>query len=204
MRDFGVDVLVCIWTDSSAALGISTRSGLGKLRHLETHTLWVQEKVRTGAIKVRKVRGDVNPADISTKHLLSREKVHQLVTLFGCECRSGRAKSAPLLRPHGSGQGEGGHPSTGDALPTFVAAEDGAAILEAELHDISKLPHTYSPDDIRRMFPEIKAPPLMENALDWKPARDSDSPALSQEGAGGDHSDRAPARRLSRLPPHSR
>ena len=28
----------------------SDRSGLGKLRHLETHTLWVQEKVRNGAI----------------------------------------------------------------------------------------------------------------------------------------------------------
>ena len=43
-KDFGHDTLVRVWTDSSAALGISTRSGLGKLRHLETHTLWVQEK----------------------------------------------------------------------------------------------------------------------------------------------------------------
>ena len=68
MRDFGLAVPVRVWTDSSAALGISTRSGLGKLRHLETHTLWVQEKVRTGAIQVRKVRGDVNPADVFTKH----------------------------------------------------------------------------------------------------------------------------------------
>ena len=84
-EDFGFDTPVRVWTDSSAALGISTRSGLGKLRHLETHTLWVQEKVRTGAIQVRKVRGDVNPADIFTKHLPSKDKVHQLVKLFGCE-----------------------------------------------------------------------------------------------------------------------
>ena len=56
-EDFGYDTPVRVWTDSSAALGISTRSGLGKLRHLETHTLWVLEKVRTGAIQVRKVRG---------------------------------------------------------------------------------------------------------------------------------------------------
>ena len=66
MSDFGLSVPVRVWTDSSAALGISTRSGLGKLRHLETHTLWVQEKVRTGAIQVRKVRGDVNLADLFT------------------------------------------------------------------------------------------------------------------------------------------
>ena len=56
MKDFGHDTRVRVWTDSSAALGISTRSGLGKLRHLETHTLWVQEKVRTGAIQVSKVQ----------------------------------------------------------------------------------------------------------------------------------------------------
>ena len=89
MKDFGIDTPVRVRTDSSAALGIATRSGLGKLRHLETHTLWVQEKVRTGAIQVRKVRGDVNPADLFTKHLPSKDKIHQLVKLFGCEYRSG-------------------------------------------------------------------------------------------------------------------
>ena len=71
LRDMGLDMLVCVWTDSSAALGIATRSGLGKLRHLETHTLWVQQKGRTGAIAVLKVPGEVNPADLFTKHLPS-------------------------------------------------------------------------------------------------------------------------------------
>ena len=73
LRDMGLDVPVCVWTDSCAALGIATRSGLGKLRHLETHTLWVQEKVRTGAIAVRKGAGEVNPADLFTKHLPSKD-----------------------------------------------------------------------------------------------------------------------------------
>ena len=49
MRDLGQDLKVRVWTDSSAAMGISARSGLGKLRHLETHTLWVQEKIRAKA-----------------------------------------------------------------------------------------------------------------------------------------------------------
>ena len=79
----GLSTPVCVWTDSSAALGIATRSGLGKLRHLETHMLWVHEKVRVGAIAVRKVRGDVNPADLFTKHLPSKDKLHQLTSLFG-------------------------------------------------------------------------------------------------------------------------
>ena len=46
MRDLGVEAKVRVWTDSSAAMGIGARSGLGKLRHLETHTLWVQEHIR--------------------------------------------------------------------------------------------------------------------------------------------------------------
>ena len=46
LRDLGYVVPVRVWTDSSAAMGICQRQGLGKLRHVETHTLWVQEKVR--------------------------------------------------------------------------------------------------------------------------------------------------------------
>ena len=38
MKDVGLDLPVCVWTDSSAALGIASRSGLGKFRHLETTT----------------------------------------------------------------------------------------------------------------------------------------------------------------------
>ena len=134
MKDFGYDTPVRVWTDSSAALGISTRSGLGKLRHLETHTLWVQEKVRTGAIQVRKVRGDVNPADIFTKHLPSRDKVHQLVKLFGCEYRAGRSTAAPLLRPKDSGGGQGGPPSVG-YLPTFSTEAEDCLLYTSDAAD---------------------------------------------------------------------
>ena len=83
MSDYGVDLPVRLWTDSSAALGISKRSGLGKIRHLATHTLWLQEKVRTKAVEVRKVKGEENPADLFTEHLPSKEKVHNLVKMFG-------------------------------------------------------------------------------------------------------------------------
>ena len=48
VNDYGVDMPVRLWSDSSAALGIAKRSGLGRIRHLDTHTLWLQEKVRTG------------------------------------------------------------------------------------------------------------------------------------------------------------
>ena len=105
MKVLGHDTPVRVWTDSSAALGFSTRSRLGKLRHLETRALWVQEKVRPGAIQVGKVRGDVSPAEIFTKHVPSKNKIHQLVWLCRCECRAGRLSAAPLLRPKESGGG---------------------------------------------------------------------------------------------------
>ena len=99
MRDLGMaKVKVRVWTDSSAAMGISKRSGLGKLRHVQTHTLWVQERVRTGAIELRKVPGEANPADLFTKHLSSRDRIEQLVKLMNCEFRDGRAESAPQIR----------------------------------------------------------------------------------------------------------
>ena len=82
MGDLGIDVRVRVWTDSSAAIGICGCSELGKLRHVQTHTLWVQERVRTGAIELRKYHGDVNPADVFTKHLRSRDRINQLEQLF--------------------------------------------------------------------------------------------------------------------------
>ena len=86
----------------TAAKGIAHRRGLGKVRRLETNQLWIQEKVRTRQIILKKVKGDVNPADLLTKHLGSKDKVDQLVSLYGCAFMSGRAKSAPLLKRRGA------------------------------------------------------------------------------------------------------
>ena len=43
------------------AKSIASRTGLGKLRHLEIKFLWLQEAVRKKKVVVSKVRGDVNP-----------------------------------------------------------------------------------------------------------------------------------------------
>ena len=177
LRDLGVDLPVRVWTDSSAALGICSRSGLGKLRHLETHTLWVQEKIRTGAFVLMKVKGDVNPADLFTKHLSSSDRVKMLVSLFGCEYRSGRAASAPLLRPNARGD---------DHLPDVPEADDSAGDLEAFYldeagithrdalrHDERRLPHNHTEDEIAKFFPVLSVPPPDSNIDDWIPGGDN-------------------------------
>ncbi len=98
LRDVGVELPLRVWTDSSAAVGICSRQGLGKLRHLDTHTLWIQQAVRTQRVDLRKVDGECNPADLLTKHSLSRQRLETLIALYGCRYLGGRAESAPQVR----------------------------------------------------------------------------------------------------------
>ena len=165
--------------------------------------------MRTKAITVKKVWGEVNPADLFTKHLPSREKAHQLLGLFGCEYRSGRAAAAPLLRPlEGAGQ-QGGHMAGIDPLPTFAAE-----VINNVPHDESRLPHMYPEDQIARLFPTIVAAPEMPNVDDYNPRRDDDDGYLPQrlhrhdddvqmEGCEmrrkGEHRDRADRKKIGRL-----
>jgi len=67
--DLGVEVKIRVRTDASAAKGIASRRGLGKVRHIEVNQLWLQEKVGDGTIEIMKVKGEVNPADAMTKPL---------------------------------------------------------------------------------------------------------------------------------------
>ena len=62
-------IKIRVKTDASAAIGISMRSGLGKLRHMSTNQLWVQEKVRKGAVEIVKVPTWENIADTLTKYV---------------------------------------------------------------------------------------------------------------------------------------
>ena len=89
LKDFGVEASLRVWTDSSAAVGICNRQGLGKLRHLDAHTLWIQQAVRTGRVDLRKVAGGVNPADLFTKHGLSRLRVNSSWPYMGASTSEG-------------------------------------------------------------------------------------------------------------------
>ena len=95
-RDMGMEVAGEVYADSSAALGIAQRSGVGKVRHLRVQALWVQEVRCTGRLGYKKVLGTRNPADILTKHVPVELLDAHLQTL-GVESREGRAVSAPEL-----------------------------------------------------------------------------------------------------------
>ena len=67
--DFGIQLEARAHTDASATLGIINRKGLGRLRHMNVQYLWLQEKVKKGELRVSKIVGYSNPADLMTKHL---------------------------------------------------------------------------------------------------------------------------------------
>ena len=84
LKDLGHTLPVRVWTDSTATIGICGRQGLGKLRHVDTQCLWIQQRVRDSTIELVKVRGEENPADLFTKHLTSRQRIYDLLAMIGC------------------------------------------------------------------------------------------------------------------------
>ena len=58
-----------IGTDSTAALGMCNRKGIGKVRHLGRRLLWVQQRHANGDIGISKVKGTENEPDMLTKHV---------------------------------------------------------------------------------------------------------------------------------------
>jgi len=164
LHDLGVDLPLRVWTDSSAAIGICTRQGLGKLRHLDTHTLWIQQAVRTRRVDLRKVDGESNPADLLTKHSISRQRLEDLITLFGCRYLGGRAGSAPQMR-----RAESSRVTMADAERTTSATKSGnaeglGAVREEEgAQDTCTMsplmPHlVYGEADLNRLYPKFEAP----------------------------------------------
>lgn len=100
LQDLGLTANVRLSADASAALSICRRTGAGKVRHLDTRLLWVQDRVRHGELIVHKIPGRENPADVLTKHV-SAEILAALLCVLACFPRTGRAKVAPHL---GGGQ----------------------------------------------------------------------------------------------------
>ena len=60
------------FTDSSSARAIAARQGVGKIKHLATRMLWLQQAQKEGRLSVHSVPTSRNPADIAMKPLASK------------------------------------------------------------------------------------------------------------------------------------
>jgi hypothetical protein len=95
-EDLGMELELAVHTDSSAAMGIVQRSGIGRVRHLDVSLLWVQDHLHRKTFKLAKVAGTDNPADMLTKHV-EGALIDKHSAALGAEFSEGRARSAPKL-----------------------------------------------------------------------------------------------------------
>ena len=94
--DLGIKLNLKVMSDASAAIGISRRRGLGKVRHLAVADLWMQDRIRKGDFVLEKVAGAGNPADMLTKHV-PRDVLNKHMATLGLFLEDGRAESAPTI-----------------------------------------------------------------------------------------------------------
>jgi len=95
-RDLGREIPIKLFADSSAAIGICKRSGIGKVRHLAVGQLWVQERLRMKEFELYKVLGTKNLADMLTKHV-PRDVADKHLESMAIYRAVGRPESAPKV-----------------------------------------------------------------------------------------------------------
>ncbi len=67
LGDLGIKVEVQVNTGSTATKNILSRSGAGRVRHIEVQEQWVQDRVAKGELVIVEVKGESNVADMLTK-----------------------------------------------------------------------------------------------------------------------------------------
>ena len=161
--DLGIELFPEVFADASAALGIIARAGLGKVRHLRTQALWLQESRQEGRLKFTKVPGEQNPADAGTKHMAA-PLLEKHVAAMGATFESGRAASAPGLNAMEETE-QGVRPSTQEEIEQDAlspaqareAAEPSRVVRSTCRHttgshakDVVRAPcHTHNGSDVR-------------------------------------------------------
>ena len=96
IKDMGRKLKLHVFTDSAAAKGMCTRRGHGKVRHIEVCQLWVQQEVHKNNIKIVKVKGDNNLADILTKYI-SNQLLQKHIDSMRMERRKDRHEMNPVM-----------------------------------------------------------------------------------------------------------
>ena len=96
MKDLGWEYhkSIEVKTDASAAIGIASRIGVGKVRHIEVNQLWLQSKVLSKDLVITKVDGGLNIADALTK-AVDATKLRAHIVGVGAVVKEDRHALAP-------------------------------------------------------------------------------------------------------------
>ena len=96
LADFGWESKAVIYTDSTAAIGMVSRQGLGRTRHIQVQYLWLQERMLQEDLQIAKVGGKDNVADAFTKYL-KKEDMDRLLKSMSMHLMQGRADASRRL-----------------------------------------------------------------------------------------------------------
>ena len=89
-------MLITVYSDATATLGLIGNDGLGRARHIDVGVLWLQQRRLKQEIAYGKVAGTENCTDLFTKHV-PREKLEKFVGDLGYRLEGGRAQGAMEL-----------------------------------------------------------------------------------------------------------
>ena len=115
--------------DASAAIGVAQRKGIGRIRHLDTQSLWIQDAVRQRKVALNKIKGIQNPADMMTTCLGSQDLM-AVMDRFGLESMDGRLNLAPQVAVDDGGKFEVGEPYDEDIDSVMVLGVFHVALCE--------------------------------------------------------------------------
>lgn len=80
--DWGIESKLEVYCESSSARSSPAMRRIGKQRHIQTRSLWLQKRVAMKHVKVLKFGTDDNPADLFTKQL-DVKKMRKFESVFG-------------------------------------------------------------------------------------------------------------------------
>ena len=92
-REWNVRLDITLWFDATAGAAMSSRRGLGRVKHIHTAFLWIQSYVTHGVVKLGKKHTSQNLADILTKPVTSA-LMTRMMDLMGFKVVSGRSSIA--------------------------------------------------------------------------------------------------------------
>ena len=84
------EVLVSVITDSSSCRAFSQRQGVGRLKHIDTKYLWLQQSIKENVLDMETLSTLLNLADMGTKKL-SKARRAFLMYLMSLSTRTVRA-----------------------------------------------------------------------------------------------------------------
>ena len=96
LEDWNIASTVRIVSDSSAARAFASRRGVGRVKHVQTRYLWVQERMAMRHLALGKIGTKDNRADLLTK-ALTRKEIDTHMAGIGHEFRAGRSMTGTHL-----------------------------------------------------------------------------------------------------------